>query len=294
MNRAFLDSRFSILDPKMSIGDKRIYLASRSPRRRELLKQIGVPFELLLLREDLRRGADVDETPLPDESPGVYVLRLAGAKVKVAVRQIAYRGLPQKPVLAADTTVVFDDRIIGKPENAEHAARMLRALSGREHQVLTAVALALREQVETQISVSSVWFNELTDTDIRRYVESGDMRGMQSGFIDIGGELAAFLHVADIRSGRENGDSARPIERLLSEGQNLLVQVVKDPIGTKGARLSTQISIAGRFLVYLPQESHIGISQRIEDEEERAHLREQLRQFLPPGEKGGVILAPRA
>ena len=114
--------------------------------------------------------------------------------------------------------------------------------------------------------------------------------GMQSAFINIGGERAAFLHVADIRGGRENGDSARPIERLLSEGQNLLVQVVKDPIGTKGARLSTQISIAGRFLVYLPQESHIGISQRIEDEDERAHLREKLRQLLPPEDKGGYII----
>ena len=176
----------------MSIGDKRIYLASRSPRRRELLKQMGVPFELFLLREDLRRGADVDETPLPDESPGVYVLRMAGAKVNMAVRQIAYRGLPQKPVLAADTTVVFDDRIIGKPENAEHAARILRALSGREHQVLTAVALALREQVETQISVSSVWFNELTDTDIRRYVETGEPLG-KAGAYAIQGRAGAFV-----------------------------------------------------------------------------------------------------
>ena len=114
--------------------------------------------------------------------------------------------------------------------------------------------------------------------------------GMQSAFIDIGGERAAFLHVADIRGDRENADSARPIERLLSEGQNLLVQVVKDPIGTKGARLSTQISVAGRFLVYLPQESHIGISQRIEDEEERVHLREKLRQLLPPEDKGGYII----
>jgi septum formation protein len=176
----------------MSVGDKRIYLASRSPRRRELLKQIGVPFELLLLREDLRRGADVDETPLPDESPGVFVLRVACAKASMAVRQIAYRGLPQKPVLAADTTVVFDDRIIGKPENAKDAARILRTLSGREHQVLTAVALALREQVETQISVSSVWFNELTDTDIRRYVETGEPLG-KAGAYAIQGRAGAFV-----------------------------------------------------------------------------------------------------
>ncbi len=114
--------------------------------------------------------------------------------------------------------------------------------------------------------------------------------GMQSAFIDIGGERAAFLHVADMRGHRQNGEPAIPIERLLSAGQNLMVQVVKDPIGAKGARLSTQISVAGRFLVYLPQDPHIGISQRIEDEEERAHLREKLRQLLPPEEKGGFII----
>ena len=158
----------------MSISDKRIYLASRSPRRRDLLKQIGVPFELLLLREDLRRGADVDETPLAEESPGVYVLRVASAKAAMAVRQIAYRGLPQKPVLSADTTVVFDGQIVGKPVDAEDAARILRTLSGREHQVLTAVAVALREQIEAQISVSSVSFRELSDAEIRSYVATGE------------------------------------------------------------------------------------------------------------------------
>jgi len=118
--------------------------------------------------------------------------------------------------------------------------------------------------------------------------------GMQSAFIDIGGERAAFLHVADIWSNRNNAESSTPIEKLLAEGQNLMVQVIKDPIGTKGARLSTQISIAGRFLVYLPQESHIGISQRIEDEEERQHLREKLQQLLPPEEKGGFIIRTMA
>jgi ribonuclease G len=114
--------------------------------------------------------------------------------------------------------------------------------------------------------------------------------GMQSAFVDIGGERAAFLHAADIRGPRGNGEAAAPIERMIGEGENLMVQVVKDPIGTKGARLSTQISIAGRLLVYLPRESHIGISQRIEDEEERAQLREKLQQLLPPGEKGGFII----
>ena len=118
--------------------------------------------------------------------------------------------------------------------------------------------------------------------------------GMQSAFIDIGGARAAFLHVADIWGHRQEGSDAKPIERLLAEGQNLVVQVVKDPLGTKGARLSTQISIAGRLLVYLPQESHIGISQRIGDEEERVHLREKLQQLLPPDTTGGFIIRTMA
>lgn len=176
----------------MSVSDKRIYLASRSPRRRELLKQIGVPFELILLREDLRRGVDIDEMPLADESPGVYVLRIARTKVEMAVRQIAYRALPQKPVLAADTTVVFDGQIVGKPDDAEHAARILRALSGREHQVLTAVAVALREQVETQISVSSVWLRELSEADIRRYCATGEPLD-KAGAYAIQGRAGAFV-----------------------------------------------------------------------------------------------------
>ena len=118
--------------------------------------------------------------------------------------------------------------------------------------------------------------------------------GMQSAFIDIGGERAAFLHVADIRGHRHDGEEAKPIEKLLAEGQNLLVQVVKAPIGSKGARLTTQASLAGRLLVYLPQESHIGISQRIVDEEERLHLRERLQQLLPSDITGGFIIRTMA
>jgi ribonuclease G len=111
--------------------------------------------------------------------------------------------------------------------------------------------------------------------------------GMQSAFLDIGLERAAFLHVADIWEYRE---ASRPIEKILSEGEPLLVQVVKDPLGTKGARLSTQISIAGRLLVYLPHDPHIGISQRIEDESGRQLLRERLKELLPADEKGGFIV----
>ncbi len=118
--------------------------------------------------------------------------------------------------------------------------------------------------------------------------------GMQSAFIQIGLDRAAFLHIADIWEHRQNGGEPRPIERLLHDGQRLLVQVIKDPIGTKGARLSTQISVAGRLLVYLPQDCHIGISQRIEDEAERQQLRERLQHLLPEGETGGFIIRTMA
>ncbi|HLW05271.1 MAG TPA: ribonuclease E/G, partial [Azoarcus sp.] len=117
--------------------------------------------------------------------------------------------------------------------------------------------------------------------------------GMQSAFIDIGLERTAFLHVADIW-GERNGTSQRSIERQLSEGQSVTVQVLKDPLGTKGARLSTQISLAGRMLVYLPQEKHIGISQRIEDETERERLRERLTALIPEDETGGYIVRTMA
>ena len=121
--------------------------------------------------------------------------------------------------------------------------------------------------------------------------------GMQSAFVEIGLERAAFLHIADIWEHRQNGHGGgdtRPIEKILHEGQSLLVQVIKDPIGTKGARLSTQVSLAGRLLVYLPQDSHIGISQRIEDEAERESLRGKLQLLLPDGHSGGFIIRTMA
>jgi ribonuclease G len=121
--------------------------------------------------------------------------------------------------------------------------------------------------------------------------------GMQSAFVEIGLERAAFLHIADIWEHRQNGHGGtdtRPIEKILHEGQSLLVQVIKDPIGTKGARLSTQVSLAGRLLVYLPQDSHIGISQRIEDEAERESLRGKLQLLLPDGHVGGFIIRTMA
>ncbi len=121
--------------------------------------------------------------------------------------------------------------------------------------------------------------------------------GMQSAFVDIGLERAAFIHVADLRqnrSERSNGAGVTPIEKLLFEGQSLMVQVIKDPLGTKGARLSTQISIAGRMLVYLPYDPHIGISQKIESEEDRISLKERLLQFKADDDSGGFIVRTQA
>jgi len=114
--------------------------------------------------------------------------------------------------------------------------------------------------------------------------------GMQSAFINIGLERTAFLHVADILEHRHNADAQRPIEHLLSDGQSLVVQVIKDAIGSKGARLSTQLSIAGRMLVYLPQEKHIGISQRIEDGADREALRDKVNNLVSEKESGGFIV----
>jgi ribonuclease G len=124
--------------------------------------------------------------------------------------------------------------------------------------------------------------------------------GMQSAFIDIGLERAAFLHVADIWEARparrqqwQAPAAPTPIEKLLFDGQVLTVQVIKDPIGTKGARLSTQISIAGRMLVYLPQDKHIGISQKIEKESEREALRARMKACCRPRKKAATSCAPR-
>jgi ribonuclease G len=121
--------------------------------------------------------------------------------------------------------------------------------------------------------------------------------GMQSAFVDIGLERAAFIHIADLRENRaerSQGLNPTPIEKLLFEGQTLMVQVIKDPLGTKGARLSTQISMAGRMLVYLPHDPHIGISQKIDSESERMQLRERLHTLMPGDEKGGFIVRTQA
>ncbi|CAM5194292.1 ribonuclease G [Oligella ureolytica] len=120
--------------------------------------------------------------------------------------------------------------------------------------------------------------------------------GMQSAFIDIGLERAAFIHLANLRENRESRQSDNvqvQIEKVLFEGQTLLVQVIKDAIGTKGARVSNQISIAGRSLVYLPHDPHIGISQKIDSEEEREKLRQRVQNLIHPTKKAAILLEPK-
>jgi len=169
-----------------------IYLASRSPRRRELLKQVAVTFEIVLLREDLKRGADVDESPLPNEQPDVYALRVACAKAELAARYMGRRSLPGRPVLAADTTVVCERRIIGKPADREDAVRILKSLAGRQHEVITAVALATPDRLEKAVSVSRVWFRPLGEDEIRRYVATGEPLD-KAGAYAVQGRAAAFI-----------------------------------------------------------------------------------------------------
>lgn len=174
------------------MAEKSIYLASRSPRRRDLLKQIGIDFEMLLLRSDPRRGVDVDETPRPDEAPRAYAVRIARTKAEAGARALAMRGLRQKPVLAADTTVVLGGHIIGKPDDREHAAQILAALSGREHQVVSVVAMAHRDQLDDRVSVSTVWFRPISADEVRRYVETGEPLD-KAGAYGIQGRAAAFV-----------------------------------------------------------------------------------------------------
>jgi septum formation protein len=185
----------------MRIIQPRIYLASQSPRRRELLKQIGINFEMLLMRSDPRRNLEVDETPYTDEQPENYVRRVCQAKAEAGYGVLRLRNLPQFPVLAADTTVTLDGKIFGKPDSAEQAAEMLRQLSGREHLVLSAVAIALEEHVEVALSTSTVHFVTLNEERIRRYLLTREYTDKAGGYA-IQGQAGAFIeHLSGSYSG---------------------------------------------------------------------------------------------
>ena len=185
----------------MNGSNKRIYLASRSPRRRELLKQAGIPFEIFLFREDAKRGADVDESPHPHEDAREYVLRMARTKAEAAHLRMAQRKLPIHPVLAADTTVVVDHTILGKPVDPTEAQAMLTLLAGRRHEVFTAVAVCRFDRLDTRLSVSTVELAPLSIARIRQYVATGEPLD-KAGAYAIQGRAGAFVrHLAGSYSG---------------------------------------------------------------------------------------------
>jgi len=170
----------------------KIYLASQSPRRRELLKQIGVHFEPLLLRTELIRGADVDESPLENEPPAIYVQRVCLAKAEAAQRALQMRNLPVHPILTADTTVALGQQILGKPRDHNHAAEILHSLAGKQHQVLTAVAVILGEHCESRLSTTTVYFSPLTEAQIDHYLLSNEAHD-KAGAYGIQGRAGAFV-----------------------------------------------------------------------------------------------------
>lgn len=169
-----------------------IYLASQSPRRRELLKQIGINFQVLLLRDDPRRIPDVDETPHANENPAEYVQRVCRAKVHAAWESLHFRRLPLYPVLGADTSVVLDNKIIGKPRDHNEAAAILRLLSGRKHQVLSAVAVTSGERTELRLSTTEVTFTTLSEERIHRYLLGNEAHD-KAGAYGIQGMAGAFV-----------------------------------------------------------------------------------------------------
>lgn len=177
----------------MSLVPPRIYLASRSPRRRELLRQIGVHFEVLTFRGGERgEDADVDETPYEDEDVERYVVRLALTKAESGIRRLQWRHLPAAPMLAADTTLELDGEIIGKPVDVADAAAILRRLSGRAHRVLTAVAISNGSRTRYRLNISDVRFRTLDDAEIRHYADSGEPMD-KAGAYGIQGRAAMFI-----------------------------------------------------------------------------------------------------
>jgi septum formation protein len=169
-----------------------IYLASRSPRRRELLKQIGVKFEPLLLRLAMPRGPDVDEGQHSGESPADYVERTAREKAALGLEVLGMRTMQYRPVLAADTVVIVDGEVLAKPANADQATEFMRRLSGRTHEVRTAIALAIQGPLLTAVSVSNVTFRAIDIEEIRRYCATTEPYDKAGGY-GIQGLAAVFI-----------------------------------------------------------------------------------------------------
>ena len=169
-----------------------IYLASRSPRRLELLQQMGVACKTVLLREEINRQRDVDETPLSSENPYIYVERMAKMKAEIGVLRARQRGLPTMPMLGADTIVVFNGTIFGKPADQDDARRMLKLLSGTQHEVLTGVAITDGTRLLHDTSISRVRFRDITDDEISAYIATNEPMG-KAGAYAIQGMGAVFI-----------------------------------------------------------------------------------------------------
>jgi len=179
----------------------RIYLASRSPRRRELLTQIGVAFDTVIFRTGERADPETDETPRPGEAAVAYVERVARAKAEHGGRILAWRKLPARPVLSADTTLELAGEIIGKPVNEADAVAILRRLSGQTHRVLTGVAVHCDGRTDYVLSTSEVRFRVLDEEEIRRYVLSGEPMD-KAGAYGIQGRAGLFVeHLAGSYTG---------------------------------------------------------------------------------------------
>lgn len=179
----------------------RLYLASRSPRRRELLTQMGILFDTLAFRSPPRQDDDVDETAHDGEAALVYVERVARLKAEHGWRTVEMRRLMPQLVLAADTTLEFQGEIIGKPTDAGDARAILRRLSGQTHRVLTSVAVAFEGRIESAISISDVTFGAISETEIRRYVSTGEPMD-KAGAYGIQGRAGMFVeHLSGSYSG---------------------------------------------------------------------------------------------
>ena len=179
----------------------RLYLASRSPRRRELLTQMGILFDTLAFRSPPRQDDDVDETAHDGEAALVYVERVARLKAEHGWRTVEMRRLMPQLVLAADTTLEFQGEIIGKPTDAGDARAILRRLSGQTHRVLTSIAVAFEGRIESAISISDVTFGAISETEIRRYVATGEPMD-KAGAYGIQGRAGMFVeHLSGSYSG---------------------------------------------------------------------------------------------
>jgi septum formation protein len=176
-----------------------IYLASQSPRRRQLLEQLGVRHELLL--PDAHEDSEALEVVLPGEAPGAYVRRVTALKLEAALERLRRRGLPSAPVLCSDTTVALGRTIYGKPADTADAARMLRELSGATHRVLTAVAIGTGRRRREAVNDSRVTFAPWTPAQIRRYVASGEPMGKAGAYAIQGLAAAHIVRIAGSYTG---------------------------------------------------------------------------------------------